>query len=208
MHSSFLPKKKKRKSYVVIFDSHFNCRSTSTSLGTQLSLSAPATNGQLTTPTKADSKIDLLSGDDLLALVPVGQPEPASPVASQQNALALVDMFSENNNNQPLNSAGQAYTLSPQLQQPQPSLYPNGHVPGSMLPQQEQSLYSQASASAWNSQMPQQQQQTSPVYGGASLLNLRVCIYICKDCDACLDAIVILLYVRLEHEQRMRIAEI
>ncbi|KAL8537190.1 hypothetical protein ACS0TY_012388 [Phlomoides rotata] len=134
--------------------------STSTSLETQLSHSAPATNGQLTTPTKADSKIDLLSGDDLLALVPVGQPEPASPAASQQNALALVDMFSENNNNnQHLNSVGQAY-----MQQPQPSLYPNGHVP-----QQEQSLYSQASASAWNSQIPQQQQQpASPVYGGQS----------------------------------------
>lgn len=142
-----------------------------------MSLSAPAANGQLTTPTKADSNIDLLSGDDLMALVPVGQPEPASPVASQQNALALVDMYSENNNNnQPFTSVGQAYTLSPQLQQPQPSLYPNGHVPGSMLPQQEQSLYSQqASASAWHSQIPQQQQPPSPVYG-ESLLNLRVCI--------------------------------
>ncbi|KAI3468230.1 hypothetical protein Pfo_024893 [Paulownia fortunei] len=154
----------------------------STSLGTQLLLPAPpTTNGQLTTPAKADPKIDLLSGDDFnspmansLALVPVGQPQPASPVASQQNALALVDMFSESNNNQSLNSIGQAYPSSPQFQQqpnfhsPQPSLYPNGTVSGPMPPQHEQSLYSQGSASAWNGQITQQQQPSSPVYGGQS----------------------------------------
>ncbi|KAK6161841.1 hypothetical protein DH2020_001682 [Rehmannia glutinosa] len=154
----------------------------STSLGTQLALPAPpATNGQLTTPAKADPKIDLLSGDDFnsptassLALVPVGQPQPASPVASQQNALALVDMFSESNNNQPSNSVGQAYPSSPQFQQqpnfhsPQSSIYSNGTISGPILPQQDQSLYSQGSASAWNGQITQQQQPHSPVYGAES----------------------------------------
>ncbi|KAL0323837.1 UNVERIFIED_CONTAM: TOM1-like protein 9 [Sesamum calycinum] len=158
----------------------------SASLGTQLLLPGPSTtNGQLTTPTKADPKIDLLSGDDFnsptansLALVPVGQPQPASPVASQQNALALVDMFSDSNNNQPLNSTGQAHPSSLQFQHQtnfnsqQPSLYPNGSVSGPMQPQHEQSLYSQGSASAWNGQMTQQQQPPSPVYGAQSSSSL------------------------------------
>ncbi|KAK4388852.1 TOM1-like protein 9 [Sesamum angolense] len=158
----------------------------SASLGTQLLLPGPpTTNGQLTTPTKADPKIDLLSGDDFnsptansLALVPVGQPQPASPVASQQNALALVDMFSDSNNNQPLNSTGRAHPSSLQFQHQtnfnsqQPSLYPNGSVSGPMQPQHEQSLYSQGSASAWNGQMTQQQQPPSPVYGAQSSSSL------------------------------------
>ncbi|KAL6524091.1 hypothetical protein OROMI_031186 [Orobanche minor] len=154
-----------------------------TSLGIQLSLPTPASvNSQLTTPTKADPKIDLLSGDDFnsptansLALVSVGQPQPPSPVASHQNALALVDMFSESSNNQPSNSIGQTYPSSPQLQQqpgfhpPQPSsLYPNGTVPSPMFPQPDQSLYSQGSASAWNGQLTQQQQEPSTVYGAQS----------------------------------------
>ncbi|KAH6760612.1 ENTH/VHS/GAT family protein [Perilla frutescens var. frutescens] len=145
----------------------------STSLGTQLSIPPPTTNGHFTTPLKADPKIDLLSGDDLnaLALVPVGQPQPTSPVASQQNALALVDMFSESSNNQPLHSVGQAYPSSSQFQQPhdshiqQPFTYPNGSVPGPLPPQHAQSLYSQGSASTWNGQITQQQQPPSPVYG-------------------------------------------
>lgn len=107
-----------------------------------------------------------------MALVPVGQPQPASPVASQHNALALVDMFSEN-------SIGQAaaYPSSPQFQQqqnfhsPQPSLYPNGTVSGPYLPQHEQSPYLQGSAPTWNGQIAQQQQPPSPVYG-ASLLDI------------------------------------
>ncbi|KAL3650821.1 hypothetical protein CASFOL_007224 [Castilleja foliolosa] len=156
-----------------------------TSLGSQLSLpTPPTTNSQLTTPTKADPKIDLLSGDDFnspttnsLALVSVGQPQPASPVASHQNALALVDMFSESTNVQPpSNSFGQPYASSPQFQQqpnfqsPSSSLYPNGNVSGPMAPQQDQSLYSQGSGSAWNGQVTQiqQQQPPSPLYGAQS----------------------------------------
>lgn len=133
----------------------------------------------MTTPTKVDPRIDLLSGDDFnsptansLALVPVGEPQPASPVASQQNVLALVDMFPQSNN-QSSNSTGQAYLTSPHLQQqtnvqsPQPSLHPNGSVSGPMLPQYEQSLYSQGSAPAWNGQINQQQLPDSPVYGAS-----------------------------------------
>ncbi|XP_073129452.1 TOM1-like protein 9 isoform X2 [Henckelia pumila] len=153
----------------------------STSLGTQLLLPAPvATTSQSTSPTNAGPKIDLLSGDDFnsptansLALVPVGEPHPASPVASQQNALALVDMFSQSNNNQPANPMGQVNPSSPQFQQPnfqssQPLVYPNGAVSGPMLPQYEQSMHSQASSSAWNGQITQQQQPASPSYGAQS----------------------------------------
>lgn len=152
--------------------------SSSTSLATQLSIPPPTSNGQLVTPMKADPKIDLLSGDDLnaLALVPVGQPQPASPVASQHNALVLVDMFSDSSNNQPLNPAGQsAYPSSSQFQQQQdsriqhPPTYPNGSVSGPLPPQHEQSLYSQGSAPTWNGQIAQQQQPPSPVYGACLL---------------------------------------
>ncbi|XP_075518194.1 TOM1-like protein 9 [Primulina tabacum] len=153
----------------------------STSLGTQLLLPAPVeTNSQSTTSTNADPKIDLLSGDDFnsptansRALVPVGEPHPASPVASQQNALALVDMFSQSNNNQPANPIGQVNPSSYQFQQPnfqspQPSVYPNDSVSGPMLPQYEQSMHSQDSSSAWNGQITQQQQPASPSYGAQS----------------------------------------
>ncbi|KAL1552420.1 TOM1-like protein 9 isoform X2 [Salvia divinorum] len=125
----------------------------STSIGTtQLSIPPPTTNGQLSTPVKADPKIDLLSGDDLnaLALVPVGQPQPTSPIASQHNALALVDMFSDSNSNQQQTPVGHAYPSPSQFQQPQdsrapqPSAYPNG---------------------TWNGQVTQQQQPPSPGYG-------------------------------------------
>ncbi|KAL0327548.1 UNVERIFIED_CONTAM: TOM1-like protein 9 [Sesamum angustifolium] len=144
------------------------------SLGTQLLLPAPpASNGELTTPAKVDPKIDLLSGDgfnslttDSLALAPAGEPQPASPLATQQNALALVEMFPQSNNHQSSSATGQAYPSSPQFQQPtnvqspQPSLFPNGSISGPMLPQHEQSLYSQGSA--WNGQITQQQQPASP----------------------------------------------
>lgn len=144
------------------------CSSTSsTSLGAQLSIPPPSTNGQLSTPMKADPKIDLLSGDDLnaLAIVPVGQqPQPTSPVASQHNALALVDMFSDTSNNQQLNSP----RFQPQPQpQPLPFSYPNGNAP----PQHEQPLYSQGSSSAWNGQITPQQEPSSSVYGTACFLH-------------------------------------
>lgn len=151
-----------------------------TNLATQLLLPAPTTNGQLTTSTKVDPKVDLLSGEDFssptadsLALVHVGEPQPASPAASQQNILALVDMFSQSNN-QSSNSNGQAYSSSLHFQQqtngqsPLPSALPDGSVNGLMVPQHEQSPYSQGSSSAWNGQINQQQLPDSPIYGAQS----------------------------------------
>ncbi|KAL2236059.1 UNVERIFIED_CONTAM: TOM1-like protein 9, partial [Sesamum indicum] len=164
----------------------------SASLGTQLLLPAPpASNGELATPTKVDPKIDLLSGDgfnsltiDSLALVPAGEPQPASPLATQQNALALVEMFPQSNNHQSSSAAGQAYPSSPRFQQttnvqsPQPSLFPNGSISGPMLPQHEQSLYSQGSASAWNGQITQQQQPASPIYEAVSELLVLLVLHV------------------------------
>nr|XP_016434799.1 PREDICTED: uncharacterized protein LOC107761140 isoform X2 [Nicotiana tabacum] len=136
------------------------------SLGTQLLLPAPTSaNGPSATPTKVDPKMDLLSGDfgsptaeNALALVPVGEPQPANP--SQQNALAILDMFSQPSTTPSTYSVGQANPSSPQFQQQQnfhsvqPSLYPNGSVPGM--------TYAQGSNPAWNGQMSQQQQPASP----------------------------------------------
>lgn len=153
------------------------CSSTSsTSLGAQLSIPPPSTNGQLSTPMKADPKIDLLSGDDLnaLAIVPVGQqPQPNSPVVSQHNALALVDMFSDTSNNQQLNSVGQAYSSSsPRFQpQPQPQPLPYSYPNGSAPPQHEQPLYSQGSSSSWNGQIAPPQETPSSVYGTTCFLH-------------------------------------
>lgn len=147
-------------------------RSTSgTDFETQLLLTAPpATNGQLTT----SEKVDLLSGDDL-ALVPVGEPQPTSPIASQQNnILALVDMFPQSNLQSSNSNGEQAfYSSSPQFQQqsngqsPQPSLLPNGSASTLMVPQHEQLPPSQESAFAWNGQMNQHQLPGSPTYGAS-----------------------------------------
>ncbi|KAL0739341.1 hypothetical protein Bca4012_015551 [Brassica carinata] len=141
----------------------------------QLALpSPPATNGL------ANSKIDLLSGDDL-TLVPVGPPQPASPVASDQNALALIDMFGDNTNSpSPAsaptgNSALPNIPLNPQLHQ-QPTSQageagfqqPNGFAPPAGYSQFEQPSYGQGASSPWNSQPAQQlQQPQQPSYEGA-----------------------------------------
>ena len=155
-------------------------RSTSKSgTGIQLLLPAPTTtNGPATTtPTKVDPKMDLLSGDgfdspsavNTLAIVPVGDLQSTSPVANQQNALALVDPFSLGNNNQPVAPVGQAYPSMQQYQQQQnyqqTSVYPNGIGPNMMVPQYEQSIYTQGSNPAWHGQISPQQQPPSSVYG-------------------------------------------
>ncbi|KAF7151440.1 hypothetical protein RHSIM_Rhsim02G0181000 [Rhododendron simsii] len=146
----------------------------------QLMLPAPPiTNGQATTPAKVDPKMDLLSGDDFnsptaentLAIVPVGEPQPASPIPNHQNALALVDMFSQNNNNQPYSSMPQ-YQQQQNFQPPQNSVYPNGTGSNMMAPQYEQPLYTQGANSAWNGQILPQQQPPSPVYGAQSSSSL------------------------------------
>ncbi|KAF3446435.1 hypothetical protein FNV43_RR11614 [Rhamnella rubrinervis] len=147
----------------------------------QLLLPAPSTNGPAP-PTKVDPKMDLLSGDDFsspkadnsLALVPVGGQQPTSS-ASDQNAIVLLDMFSDSNNvpnsvnTQSANLPGQNNPLTPQAQQqqnfqsPQGGFYPNGSLPNMGAPQY-------GNAPAWNGQItqPQQQQPQSPVYGAQS----------------------------------------
>lgn len=158
----------------------------------QLMLPAPPiANGQATTPTKVDPKMDLLSGDDfnsptaenMLAIVPVGEPQTGSPIANHQNALALVDMFSQNNSNQPapavvLYSSMPQYQQQQNLQPPQNAVYPNGIGPNMMAPQYEQPLYNQGANSAWNGQILPQQQPPSPVYG-AFLIHSLMLIYVC-----------------------------
>ncbi|GFS44913.1 ENTH/VHS/GAT family protein [Actinidia rufa] len=153
--------------------------------GTGIQLLRPAltpTNGPATaaTPTKVDLKMDLLSGDgfdspsaaNTLAIVPVGDLQSTGPVANQQNALALVDPFSLSNNNQPVSPVGQAYPSMPQYQQQQnyeqTSVYPNGIGPNMMVPQYEQSIYTQGANPAWHGQISPQQQPPSSVYGAQS----------------------------------------
>ncbi|XP_052210801.1 TOM1-like protein 9 [Diospyros lotus] len=156
-----------------------------TGSGTQLLLPAPATNGPATTPTKVDAKIDLLSGDDFnspsakntIAISPAGGHQPINPVANQQNALALVDMFSQIDHNQPVSLVGRTYTYQQQQQQqhnfqsPLTSVHPDGIGPNMIVPQDEQSLYTQG-ANSWNGQISSQQQPPSPVYGAESSSSL------------------------------------
>ncbi|KAJ0251935.1 TOM1-like protein 9 [Hirschfeldia incana] len=141
----------------------------------QLALPAPpVANGT------ANSNVDLLSGDDL-AIVPVGPPQPASPIASDQNALALIDMFGDSTNSpNPAtaptgNSATQTSPLNPQLHQLPTSQageaglqQSNGFAPQGGYSQFEQPTYGQGASSPWNSQPAQQlQQPQQPSYEGA-----------------------------------------
>ncbi|KAL1557353.1 TOM1-like protein 9 isoform X2 [Salvia divinorum] len=153
-----------------------NGSTSETSLEGQLLLTVaapPATNGQLTTTAKAD----LLSGDDFnspaansLALVPLSEPQPTSPAASQQNILALVDMYPPSNV-QSSNSNGQVYSSLPHFQQqsngqsPQPSLLPKGIASSLMASQHDQSTFPQEPAFPWNGQTNQQYLPDSPTYG-------------------------------------------
>ena len=139
----------------------------------QLLFPAPSTSNGSVPPLKVDPKWDLLSGEDYnspkadnsLALVPVGEQQPASPM-SQQNALVLFDMFSNGNN---VPSPVNTQPIAPQFQQQtiisQGVFYPNGSMPNVGSPRHEQSLYAQSTGPAWNGQVMQQQQPPSPVYG-------------------------------------------
>jgi len=142
----------------------------------------PVSNGSSTPSAKADPLVDLLSGEDFnkpaaenpLALVPVS--EPVSLSASDQNVLALADMFPQNkssNNNSlavpgvsdSVFSAPQAHPSGSQLQlqphqQTQPALYSNGGIPNSVSPSYEQAIYAQGAQMnhanpSWNGQPPQ-----------------------------------------------------
>ncbi|CAN7032505.1 hypothetical protein BRARA_H01294 [Brassica rapa] len=138
----------------------------------QLALPAPpVANGS------ANSKIDLLSGDDL-ALVPVGPPQPASPIASDQNALALIDMFSDDTSSPSIataptgSSAPQSSPLTPQLHQ-QPTSQAglqqsNGFSPQAGYSQfEQQPSYGQGASSPWNAQPAHQMQQPLQPSNGA-----------------------------------------
>ncbi|XP_043724716.1 TOM1-like protein 9 isoform X3 [Telopea speciosissima] len=151
----------------------------------------PASSGPVTAPARVDPNMDLLSGenynsptsgaaDNSLAVVPVGEPQQTTPV-SQQNILALSDMFSQNSNgtdtfnSQMVYQGGQAYPTSSQFSQqmttqfPQSPFYPNGSTPNMGPTQYEHSPYGNP---AWNGQVSQgmnhqQQQQQQQPYGGA-----------------------------------------
>ncbi|XP_028781220.1 TOM1-like protein 9 isoform X1 [Neltuma alba] len=155
----------------------------------QLLLPAPPSSNGSVLPAKAAPSIDLLSGDDYnspkadtsLALVPVGDQQPTSPL-SQQNALVLFDMFSSSNNVptpvnthpvQSTNVSGPVSPLAPQVQQqqtlsPHGGFYPNGSVANVGSSHYQQSPYSQSASPPWNGQVAQQQRPPSPVYGSQS----------------------------------------
>ncbi|OUZ99980.1 VHS [Macleaya cordata] len=142
----------------------------------QLLVPAPSSNGSVTPSVRVDPKMDLLSGEDYssptaensLALVPVGEPQPTTPV-SQQNILALSDMFSQNNinsdssNSQSTYAAGQTYPpTSPFQSQQQQMFYSNGSAP----PPYGESPFAQHSNPSWNGQVAKglNQQQPQSVY--------------------------------------------
>ncbi|KAF8393383.1 hypothetical protein HHK36_021626 [Tetracentron sinense] len=163
-------------------DGRSTSRADAGSQSLQLLLPAPPpSNGPVTPLARVDPKMDLLSGEDFnsptagnsLALVPVGEPQPTSPV-SEQNILALSDMFSQGNNttsftdqkntntsffnSQSSYPAGQTYSLTSQVQQqqnlqsPQPTLYLNGNAPNNGLPQYEQSSYTNGTNPVYDAQ--------------------------------------------------------
>lgn len=152
----------------------------------QLALPAPpAFNSSATPPSKLDPHMDLLSGESFgapaaanpQALVPVSQSATLS--ASDQNVLALADMFPQTNSSNininpssPFDS-GAAYEVSqihpiastqlhqkPQEQQQKlPAVYSNGGVPNVAGSQLEQSNYAQGTqvyntSQNWNQPPP------------------------------------------------------
>ncbi|XP_010541654.1 PREDICTED: TOM1-like protein 2 [Tarenaya hassleriana] len=131
---------------------------------------SPTANG-LTSISAPNPKIDLLSGDDFgspnadnsLALVPVGAPQPNSPVATPENSLVLIDMLSDNSVASPTANPAthpMQHPFSPQQQ------YSNGFGPNPGPFHYEQQVYTQGSGPVWNLQLSAQHPQpTSPVYG-------------------------------------------
>ncbi|CAD5322453.1 unnamed protein product [Arabidopsis thaliana] len=125
--------------------------------------SSETKNGSVVAYTTNGPKIDLLSGDDFetpnadnsLALVPLGPPQPSSPVAKPDNSIVLIDMLSDNNceSSTPTSNPHANHQMVQQN-------YSNGFGPG----HQEQSYYGQgSSAPVWNLQITQQP--SSPAYG-------------------------------------------
>lgn len=135
-----------------------------------LAITPVTTTAPPATPAKVNPKFDLLSGDDFgsptpensLAIVPTEST--ATPPPQHNNALALVDMLSQNST--PNAPPGQTYA-SPQLQQQsqnypshQSLLYPDTNTPNTATP--PQAAYNQGATSSWNGHMPQQQPLQDP----------------------------------------------
>ncbi|KAK8645133.1 hypothetical protein V6N13_118982 [Hibiscus sabdariffa] len=126
----------------------------------------------LTLPAAVSPKMDLLSSDndnspkaETLALVPLGEPQQTTPV-SQQNALVLIDMFSDGNTTSDSAriqssglAAGQTNPSTPQIkqQQQQQNFRANGTVLNIESSGYEQS-HTQVTDPTWNGQMVQQHQ--------------------------------------------------
>ncbi|XP_010254076.1 PREDICTED: uncharacterized protein LOC104595165 isoform X2 [Nelumbo nucifera] len=150
----------------------------------------PASNGPVTPSAKVAPEMDLLSGDlynspmaeNSLALVPVGEPQPASPVLqqtaspSQQNILALSDMFPnsvDSTNSNPAYPAGQAYSSAEQvpqqqpLQCPQPTFYSNGSTPNMGLPQSPRAPWNNQVAQGFNHHQEQPMGLPQPPHANA-----------------------------------------
>ncbi|KAK1663302.1 hypothetical protein QYE76_051461 [Lolium multiflorum] len=115
----------------------------------QLALPAPPLLNGSANPTKPDSGVDLLSWDDTpstaensLALVPVT--DPLADSTSNQSALAIVDIFSQNNaansNSRPLDPFG--LDSSPTVPGTQPYNTQTQHPAQSQQPPQQVALYS------------------------------------------------------------------
>ncbi|ESQ49194.1 hypothetical protein EUTSA_v10022036mg [Eutrema salsugineum] len=127
--------------------------------------SSETKDGSVVAPTTNGPKIDLLSGDDFetpnaensLALVPLGPPQPTSPVATPDNSIVLIDMLSDNN------CESSTPTSNPQSHHQMVQQHcSNGFGPV----HQEQSFYGPAGPSSgpvWNLQITQQP--SSPAYG-------------------------------------------
>ena len=166
----------------------------------QLALPAPpVSNGTATSAPKSDLGIDLLSWDDTpttaenpLALVPVTDPL-ADSTPSNQNALAIVNAFSQNNTansnahpadpfglnssstmpgSQPYNTPAQ-HPLQPQQPQQAAPLYPNGGAVN-VGTSYEQAPQFNNTSSGWNGQVasPAPPPQQAQSYGMASHADL------------------------------------
>jgi hypothetical protein len=133
-----------------------SCNSTSDqSPFEQLALPAPpVSNGAATSAPQSDLGIDLLSWDDTpattqnpLALVPVTDPL-ADSTSSNQNALAIVDTFSENSTTNHNAQPADPFGLNPSSAIPGSQLYntPTQQPFQSQQPPQQAALYANGGA--------------------------------------------------------------
>ncbi|KAI7755576.1 hypothetical protein M8C21_033814, partial [Ambrosia artemisiifolia] len=145
--------------------------SSSTGTGVEADLLAITT---VTTNAAAEvnPKFDLLSGDDFssensLAIVPMpmGEPESTTTASQQHDALALVDILSQNNNvpSAPVLAGQTAHQFQPS--QSLDSLYTNAYT--SNTPYDPQTPFNLGSTSSWNGHLSQQQPPSPPAAFGS-----------------------------------------